>query len=206
MPIAKVVAREPIELDRRILKRLKDETAAAHRRVDTLIDLPRLGSDRYRRVIGGMCEAHRVVERELAPHGDTLARVGYDARARLQLTWLETDLAALGIRISHDFEPGAYRLGDAAAAFGAVYVTEGATLGGQIIARHVMPRLSLSASNGCRYFTGYGTTTGEHWRATGLALARYASLGGDDLSHRIVAGALDTFGLFESALQAHDVT
>ena len=47
---------------------------------------------------------------------------------------------------------------------GCLYVTEGATLGGQIIKRHVIRRLGAEAVQGCSFYSGYDEMTGPLWR------------------------------------------
>lgn len=46
---------------------------------------------------------------------------------------------------------------------GYLYVMEGATLGGQIIAQLLQDRLGLTVQNGARYFNGYGADTLKMW-------------------------------------------
>jgi heme oxygenase len=53
---------------------------------------------------------------------------------------------------------------DAASALGVCYVLEGATLGGQIIAKHLKLSLGLQEQAGLRFFYGYGAETGKRWR------------------------------------------
>jgi heme oxygenase len=53
---------------------------------------------------------------------------------------------------------------------GALYVTEGATLGGQIISRHLEQMLGLSARRGTAFFSSYGLQVGEMWRLFCLTL------------------------------------
>ena len=48
---------------------------------------------------------------------------------------------------------------------GSMYVLEGATLGGQFIARHVEATLGLSGGRGYSFFCSYGTATGRMWQA-----------------------------------------
>lgn len=47
---------------------------------------------------------------------------------------------------------------------GAMYVTEGATLGGRVIARQLERQLGLSGNQGYSFFSGYGDNTGAMWR------------------------------------------
>jgi heme oxygenase len=48
--------------------------------------------------------------------------------------------------------------------FGTMYVMEGSTLGGQIIARHVEKVLHLRGGQGNSYFRGHGNRTGPLWK------------------------------------------
>jgi heme oxygenase len=50
-------------------------------------------------------------------------------------------------------------------ALGCLYVTEGATLGGRIVARAVREHLGLGPSTGASFFEGYGAATAAMWRS-----------------------------------------
>ena len=74
---------------------------------------------------------------------------------------------------------------------GCLYVIEGATLGGQIIARQLRVNLGLTPDVGARFFNGYGADTGSRWKETTACLTTMAAtLNQDDV---IVAGANATF-------------
>ncbi len=60
------------------------------------------------------------------------------------------------------------------AALGCMYVLEGASLGGQIISRHLRASLGITPESGGRFFYGYGERTGEMWRAFGAAVSVFA--------------------------------
>ncbi len=82
-----------------------------------------------------------------------------------------------------------------AAALGCLYVVEGATLGGQLIARHVERRLGIGAGTGAAFFVGYGADVGPRWRT-------FCSVLADALRDRaaekdILTAASDTFIAFE---------
>ena len=47
---------------------------------------------------------------------------------------------------------------------GCLYVIEGATLGGQIITRHLHANLGLTPLSGSAFFDGYGAQTGSRWK------------------------------------------
>jgi len=80
--------------------------------------------------------------------------------------------------------------------FGAMYVVEGSTLGGQYIARHVEPLLGLRADCGTAYFRGYGDQTSVHWKEFQSALAALP----DDSADEVIAAARAMFRVFGEAL------
>ena len=74
---------------------------------------------------------------------------------------------------------------------GCLYVLEGATLGGQVIARHLHATLGIGPSSGAAFFHGYGDETGARWRAFA---ARLAAFGGDEgQQDAMVRTAIGTF-------------
>ena len=185
-----------------MMGRLKAETAVEHARTDALMDLPAMTVARYIASLQALRDAHVVVERELARHTRELAELGYDVAARSKVAWLDADLAALNARA--DGEPPALprlSVNGVAAACGVVYVMEGSTLGGQVIARHVGPALGVTAERGLRYFSGYGKDTGERWREASAAITRCADAQGSGAGDVMIAAARETFMLVEAALR-----
>lgn len=88
------------------------------------------------------------------------------AGARAKTSRLRADLSSLG---RTDFEN--LPLCSSISGFttlpemvGAMYVTEGASLGGSVIARNLERDLGLRNSEGYSFFAGYGLRTGEMWR------------------------------------------
>jgi heme oxygenase len=54
---------------------------------------------------------------------------------------------------------------DVPSALGVCYVLEGATLGGQMIAKHLKISLGLTPHEGLKFFNGYGSDTATMWRS-----------------------------------------
>lgn len=180
---------------------LKRETAPLHAELDAMVAPMLSERARYRMLLAGLRDAYGIIERELARHAAPLARVAYDPAQRSKLSWLDDDLAVLGA--GPRATQTRYALPDSSAAFGAVYVVEGATLGGQVIARQVIPALALSPEKGCRFFSGYGAETGDRWRETRDAIAAHlASPEGRDSADQMIAGARMTFSVIGAALRA----
>ena len=73
---------------------------------------------------------------------------------------------------------------------GALYVTEGATLGGQIISRQLEAKLGLSGGQGYAFFSSYGKHVGAMWKDFRAHLLEYSS---PALDAQIVEGANQTF-------------
>lgn len=88
-------------------------------------------------------------------------------------------------------------LSNEAAAFGALYVVEGSTLGGTVIARHVEAVLGYGRDTGCAYFRSYGPDTGAMWRAF---RERLASLSSPEHDTAIIAAATATFAVMQTWL------
>jgi heme oxygenase (biliverdin-IX-beta and delta-forming) len=92
---------------------------------------------------------------------------GYRPSERLQ--WLQQDLDHLQLRsessLSTPPENNWPSIHSAAQLIGCLYVVEGSTLGGQVIARVVGERLGLTPDNGARFFLGHGAHTHARWEA-----------------------------------------
>ena len=66
---------------------------------------------------------------------------------------------------------------------GCLCVSEGASLGGQVITRHLRASLGLTPSTGGAFFFGVGEPTGQCWKTFVQALTRLvAEQGGGDAS------------------------
>ena len=117
---------------------------------------------------------------------------------RRKLPALRADLLALGLTPATIEALPVRRFDDApdvGAGLGWLYVLEGATLGGAVIARRLraeetVPPTALS------FHTFYGRRLGARWRAFHAALAGWV---GDDRARAdtVVAGAQATFAAFE---------
>lgn len=80
---------------------------------------------------------------------------------------------------------------------GAIYVVEGSTLGGQIIARRVKERLRLDRERGCAFFSSYGDELGPKWREFGDFASQVVPATETDAA---VAAAKQTFEAIEDWL------
>lgn len=159
-----------------ILARLKAETRAHHDAVERSLDLaaPGLTVDGYARVLVRFLGFYRPLERRIeAVHAlaDTLP----DLPGRWKAHLLAADLAALGWADDVPECPDVPDPRTVAEGFGCLYVVEGATLGGQLVRRHVERTLGLTPETGCGFFAAYGERVGAMWRAFGAALEGYVT-------------------------------
>ncbi|MVN86621.1 heme oxygenase [Deinococcus sp. HMF7620] len=177
-----------------LMSRLKVATAPHHQAVEALMpvmqaDLTRQG---YAQVLRSLHSVVQPLESALLALPLPLA---FELPRRVKAPQLARDLAALGLTAA----PGAsLTLPGVPEGLGALYVLEGATLGGQIIGRHLRAR-GITPDSGGAYFSGYGPQTGPMWRAFGAAMN--SEVAPEDEA-RVLAGARQTFDAFGAALRA----
>jgi heme oxygenase len=183
-------------------ERLRHATAAQHRTLDQGLRYvlgEELSLERYARLLAALYGFHVPLEAALAelpaPPGVPLVR-----RTGL----LERDLRALRT------EPALLplcgqppRLASAEQLAGALYVVEGACLGGQVIARAVRRQLGLDREHGAAFFNGDGARTAARWKAV---LAWLEARGREARARiDITEGACRTFGALSRWLASRGV-
>jgi heme oxygenase len=175
-----------------LLQRLISETAEAHDRIEKAFDLEAITGSipAYRNLLGRLYGFHAVWE----PLAEVALADPEFFRQRRKVALLETDLRDLGMG-----SDGIARLAlcdptvtvrTPAEAWGSMYVVEGATLGGVVIARYVERRLGLSRHNGCLYFRCYGADVRPMWISFGSRLLARCGSADEDA---VVAAARRTF-------------
>jgi heme oxygenase len=182
-----------------LLERLKIETREAHDRIEAAIDLERRIASReaYRDLLIRFYGFHRAWEGEAADRAPD--RAFFRSRCKTQL--LANDLEALGLKSEDIIRLPQCRplmpLPAPEAVLGSMYVVEGSTLGGAMIAREVENRLGFTAETGCAYFRSYGRNVAAMWRSFGAVLLEASSPEADDL---IIGAAQDTFTVMHNWL------
>jgi len=177
-----------------VLARLRTETRPHHDAIEAALDITSetLTINAYLGTLERFYGFYRPLEAGLGEIGKWMER-GLDLAERQKAPLLEADLHALGVAnptalpVCTDLPPHA----TVAAAFGCLYVLEGATLGGQVISRSVQKTNGITLDTGGRFFHGYGDRTGQMWQAFRAALVTFAVTPGDQ--HEIVSAAKDTF-------------
>ena len=153
--------------DVNILTRLRASTRPEHDAIETALDLANGASscEAYCHLLKRFYGFYRPLEVGLSSSTVWLVS-GLDPVERRKAAWLESDLCALGV----DDLAGLPDCPDlpphttVAAAFGCLYVLEGATLGGQVISRAIENTLGFRPDSGGRFFHGYGDGTGPMWQ------------------------------------------
>jgi heme oxygenase (biliverdin-IX-beta and delta-forming) len=191
---------------------LRRATQDAHEGIDA--DIRRgdwLGSpSSYAAFLERNLRFHRIVEAAVAPVALRLEGLGYDGRRRSPL--LEDDLGALmragvfpGAAESPSVRVPPLRISGPGAAFGCLYVIEGAMLGGTVLARWIESRLGYNRSFGASSFAARRGTTMKRWRAFGaLVEARAASVSSDRAL--MLTAAQSTFAVHRAVVVNRSVT
>ncbi|AZF23255.1 bacteriophytochrome heme oxygenase BphO [Pseudomonas sp. R4-35-07] len=165
----------------------------------------RLDTDWYRRLLQAYYGFYQPMEAAL--YDGRLIPHGYDAALRTKTPTLFSDLRALGLN-EHTIStlPRCTRLpplDTPAACLGALYVLEGATLGGQVLRREIALRLGIDADNGGAFLDIYGAETGRRWKEFLDYLGRLPL---DTTARaRAVMAARSTFSGFEQWLDSQEV-
>jgi heme oxygenase len=150
--------------------RLRQETALEHRAVEDALPLMRedLRLEQYTAClqrIYGFVSAWEQSSTSSAP-----AWMLESLLVRSRLSLLERDLRCFKLRVPQDCSAKLPIFASVASLFGGMYVMEGSTLGGQLIARHVETVLHLEKGRGNCYFRGHGEQTGSMWQEFCLML------------------------------------
>lgn len=180
-----------------ILIRLRAATNEFHRDAENALDLPAsiAGKADYIRLLRTLWSFYRPLEARLDTiEGLAGALPDWPARHKSQL--LAADLASLGAGLPHENRATNAALAgvdDLAAAFGALYVVEGATLGGAIVGPSIRATLA-GADDAFAFYGCYGAQIGPRWREFIAALALEACE--PDARDEIVAAARLTFATF----------
>jgi heme oxygenase len=182
-----------------ILERLKLETRAAHDSIERVVDIGRRpGSlESYRHLLCRLFGFHSAWE----PAADQALSDPTFFATRRKCELLRRDLETLGLRgadiASLPICRAPMRFDDPFAALGSMYVIEGSTLGGAIIAKAAERNLGLRAGVGSAYFRSYGQDTARMWKAFRERLLLSSSPKADDV---MVVSAKATFGTMQAWL------
>lgn len=155
----------------------------------------------YRTLLQALLQIYHPLELALLSFLDTHPGV-FDYRPRLKTPNLLQDLAFLQSRgpvmPATPCLPNVAGLGELV---GILYVIEGSTLGGQLIAKSLEKHLGLNREQGARFFHGYGELTAAMW----LDFIRFSDgiFGDEKLCRAAKLAADQTFNRFELVLDGY---
>jgi len=181
-----------------LLERLKSQTRPAHDAIEAALDLERMTASprEYRATLERFYGFHAAFE----PEAGALIRDEAFFAPRRKTALLARDLEALGLcraQVERLPRHGGLGLATRADAYGALYVVEGSTLGGAIVARRVERALGYEAASGAAYFRSYGPGVGPMWKTF---QARLASLSSPAFDEAVTAAAIRTFAAMQDWL------
>lgn len=152
-----------------LLTELRAHTRAEHAHIESVLRLTDpMSLRRYAAIVAGLHEFLSRWEPRLAQALPEHLRGWCEARRRRDFT--ADDLRHLDTTASDATREAAREavealpLGDAASAFGSMYVIEGSALGGQVITPLLRDHLGLRPTQGASYFHGHGPSTGAMWQ------------------------------------------
>lgn len=178
-----------------ILQRLQQATHARHAALESQLPLldPQLSHRHYRQFVNRFLGYYAPLETQLLAL-PWWHEIGFNYAERYKTPHLVRDMLALGVTADtlatfprcRDLP----QIDTLPQALGCLYVIEGATLGGQLVTRHLQQNLGLTAASGAAFFNGYGAQTGARWQAFGAMLTTFAERTSDH--DTIVANANHT--------------
>ena len=185
--------------------RLRQATAADHAGTEDAVPLmsPTLTRSEYVDMLRRFYRIVRAWDAWADAHAPEDLRAMVAVRRRASL--LADDLQTMGERaapaeddVPHGRMAATAVDGDSRAVFlGRMYVMEGSTLGGQLLARHVEVQLGLEPGHGDSYFAGYGDHTGQRWREFKALLEALPESEADT----VIASAKNMFALFGESMR-----
>lgn len=186
-----------------IMQALKEQTREAHNQVEAVsysnnIMDGSLNAGQYTTIVIANYIFNKVVEETAYPLLITNGlgeRLQLNLRTKTQL--LLADLEHLGINPA-DIETTTLNITTIEHALGYLYVAEGSTLGGAVIARALAKNPNLTAIKSYNFYGCYGENVGNMWKDFIIAMESSAPrLNNNDA---IIAGGQDAFTFFGKCL------
>ena len=178
-----------------ILQRLRAETSRNHAAIESLMPVldPNISLTTYNQLLNRLLGYYAPLENLLRTKIEVYwPDQEYLCIERAKVPLLERDLRAIGKGFALTERcTNLPKLNTPAQVLGCLYAIEGATLGGQIISKHLLANLGLGPETGAAFFHGYGTNIAFQWQSFRLFLVNNAEpMNQDD---EIVVSANETF-------------
>jgi len=186
-----------------IMQRLKQETRQAHDRVEavsyaTEIKNGTISLAQYKSLLPRQYILHYTVENaiETGLTQSEALQITFPKRRKVDL--LRKDMEELNILQTEISLPTGYYINSIPEALGAMYVTEGATLGGMFIKRMLSNIEHIRLNTSFHYYGCYGKMVGVYWQEMVRIIESYAKT--TENQDTIVKTAKATFELYENIL------
>lgn len=185
-----------------ILEEIKKQTSENHHRLEQTnllhpIATPSLTAEHYHKILRVFYGYFSPLEKEINKM-ELIRQYLPDVATRRKASMLKADLLNLNAIKPADTLALCQELPEirtSSQAFGCLYVLEGSTLGGRMIAKSLRKNLSLDHVYGASFFNGYGQETGSKWKTFQQALLNYSLNFSED--REVIKSANDTFHKFE---------
>ncbi|MFV0389768.1 MAG: biliverdin-producing heme oxygenase [Pyrinomonadaceae bacterium] len=187
------------------MMKLKEATAQQHEALESTVNVMDsvFSMDDYRILIQKFYSFYSAIEPKLAEMD--WGSVSYNFDERLKTPKLKRDLENLGLDTAEiPICENLPQIDTFQQALGALYVLEGATLGGQVIKRHLRSSLDLDESNGGDFFAGYGELTGPRWKEFSSFASEYVEKNGGD--EEVIEAAKSTFDSFKNCFETTTIS
>jgi len=176
------------------MKKLKEATREQHEQMETTVDIMNrmFSLADYNRLLEKFYRFYSAIEPRIA--AVDLGNLGFDFDKRRKTALLENDLKNIKGKTDMADWTDLPSVDSPAQAFGCLYVLEGATLGGQVITRHLKQHLGLTPENGGSFFNSYGAEVGAMWKAFAVSVTQFAEeYNSDDTIIDAAKGTFDSF-------------
>lgn len=182
-----------------ILQQLKQRTRSYHETIERHMQIvSRIASlEEYRVLLQTLLGFYEPLETKLAAMSEWNT-LDFDFERRRKVPLLLTDLHTIGnfdrSKQQQVWCSNIPQVNIFPQALGCMYVLEGATLGGQIIARQIHKTLGLDEKHGGTFYNSYGHDVGPMWKTFGNFLEMYVTHMMDiDAEDMLIQSACETF-------------
>ncbi len=157
------------EPSKSILDKVKQETKLLHQGMHQhplMLNLLSHTSslELYQCLLCAYYDLYRRIEAQLVASIQRL-NIEFDYASRTKLPWLEQDLIFFGINPTRTptLDLALSNINDLSEFIAILYVIEGSTQGGQVLAKQLQSRLGIGPESGGRFFSAYGESTAPMW-------------------------------------------
>lgn len=178
-------------------QQLKEATAHLHAELEQLMFVDQimdktLTVEQYAKLLLVNFKLHNALEPVIEQFLDNNAKQEIDFSRRIKTTSLSTDLRELDLQeniLTEQFDALGNFIDNPAKAFGAIYVLEGSSIGGQVIFKKLQVNANIPKNLSFKFYSHYGDKTMEMWKNFVAYLNQLPATWQKDA----ISGAVETF-------------